>query len=75
MEGQTKSRADEIICPKCNIEMTEVLSWVGHPGPEGRMIGHPGPPLHYECKRCGNKIEREKKIALKKVSESNRKGG
>jgi len=44
-------------CPNCGIEMTEVYSWIEHPGPGGRMIGHPGPLRYYECKQCGNRIE------------------
>ncbi len=44
-------------CPNCYIEMVEVLSWIEHPGPVGRMTGHPGPPLYYRCKQCGTKIE------------------
>jgi hypothetical protein len=44
-------------CPSRGTEMTEVLSWIEHPGAGGRMIGHPGPLLYYECKRCGTKIE------------------
>ena len=48
-------------CPKCNIEMTEVYRWIEHPGPRGRIIGHPGPLKYYECKQCGTKIEAEQK--------------
>lgn len=39
--------------------MTEVYSWIEHPGPEGQMIGHPGPFRYYECKQCGTKLDRE----------------
>jgi len=48
-------------CPDCGNEMIEVYSWIEHPGPEGRMIGHPGPFKYYECKKCGTKVEREQK--------------
>jgi len=56
----TENGEKRMKCPNCNAEMTEVYSWNEHPGPGGRMIGHPGPPLYYECKQCGTKIEREK---------------
>ena len=48
-------------CPNCGIKMTQVYTWIEHPGPEGQMIGHPGPLRYYECKRCRNKIEANQK--------------
>jgi hypothetical protein len=44
-------------CPNCGVEIIEVFGWIERPGPGGRMIGHPGPPLYYKCKQCGTKIE------------------
>jgi len=47
-------------CPNCDIEMVKGYRWMEHPGPAGRMIGHPGALLRYECKQCGAKVDAER---------------
>jgi hypothetical protein len=64
----TENEGKRMKCSNCAAKMTEVYSWIEHPGPEGRMMGHPGPLLYHECKQCGNKVESEKEV--KKIRES-----
>jgi hypothetical protein len=47
-------------CPNCGNEIVPVYSWIEHPGPGRKMIGHPGPLSHYECEQCGTKKQDSK---------------